>query len=86
MSAPSPFALNSKASFFREFGENPYRHQKVLVCNLGLTVFVKIQVNWLNRFHSLPSGKEKKKAKTSGLLHFSFIRAKASICSRSLSS
>jgi hypothetical protein len=33
----------------------------VLVSNLGLTVFVKHQVNWLNRFHSLPSGKEKKK-------------------------
>jgi hypothetical protein len=42
-------------------GKNPYRHQKVLVSNLGLTVFVKHQVNWLNRFHSLPSGKEKKK-------------------------
>jgi hypothetical protein len=28
---------------------------------LGLTVFVKHQVNWLNRFHSLPSGKRKKK-------------------------
>jgi hypothetical protein len=35
----------------------------VLVSNLGLTVFVKHQVNWLNRFHSLPSGKEKKKTK-----------------------
>jgi hypothetical protein len=33
----------------------------VLVSNLGLTVFVKHQVNWLNRFLSLPSGKEKKK-------------------------
>jgi hypothetical protein len=32
----------------------------VLVSNLGLTVFVKHQINWLNRFHSLPSGKEKK--------------------------
>jgi hypothetical protein len=44
----------------------------VLVFNLGLTVFVKHQVNWLNRFCSLPSGKEKKqlKAKTSGLLRF----------------
>jgi hypothetical protein len=42
-------------------GKNPYRHQKVLVSNLGLTVFVKHQVNWLNRFHSLPSGREKKK-------------------------
>jgi hypothetical protein len=36
-------------------------HQKVLISNLGLTVFVKHQVNWINRFHSLPSGKEKKK-------------------------
>jgi hypothetical protein len=36
----------------------------VLVSNLGLTVFVKHQVNWLNRFHSLPSGKEKKEKKT----------------------
>jgi hypothetical protein len=33
----------------------------VLVSNLGLTVFVKHQINWLNRFHSLPSGKKKKK-------------------------
>jgi hypothetical protein len=32
----------------------------VLVSNLGLTVFVKHQINWLNRFCSLPSGKEKK--------------------------
>jgi hypothetical protein len=42
----------------------------VLVSNLGLTVFVKHQVNWLNRFHSLPSGKDKKtvkRQKTSGL-------------------
>jgi hypothetical protein len=29
------------ASFFREFGENPCRHQKVLVSNLSLAVFVK---------------------------------------------
>jgi hypothetical protein len=35
----------------------------VLVSNLGLTVFVKHQVSWFNRFHSLPSGKEKKKKK-----------------------
>jgi hypothetical protein len=55
-------ALNSMwDSFFGEFGKNPYRHQKVIVSNLGLTVFVKHQVNWLNRFHSLPSGKGKKK-------------------------
>jgi hypothetical protein len=33
----------------------------VLVSNLGLTVFVKHQVNWLKRFCSLPSGKQKKK-------------------------
>jgi hypothetical protein len=33
----------------------------VTVFNLGLTVFVKHQVNWLNRFCSLPSGKEKTK-------------------------
>jgi hypothetical protein len=33
----------------------------VLHSNLGLTVFVKHQVNWLNRFRSLPSGKGKKK-------------------------
>jgi hypothetical protein len=49
------------ASFFKEFGKNPYRHQKVIVSNLGLTVFVKHQINWLNMFRSLPSGKEKKK-------------------------
>jgi hypothetical protein len=33
----------------------------LIVSNLGLTVFVKHQVNWLNRFCSLPSGKGKKK-------------------------
>jgi hypothetical protein len=33
----------------------------VLVSNLGLTVFVKHQINWLNRFRTLPSGKGKKK-------------------------
>jgi hypothetical protein len=55
---PSPFFSKQWwASFFSEFGENPYRHQKVLVSNLGITAFVKHQVNWLNRFHSLPSGK-----------------------------
>jgi hypothetical protein len=32
----------------------------VLVSNLGLTVFVKNQGNWLNRFCSLPSGGKKK--------------------------
>jgi hypothetical protein len=35
----------------------------VLVSNLGLTVFVKHQINWLNRFSSLSSGKEKKTVK-----------------------
>jgi hypothetical protein len=35
----------------------------VLVSNLGLTVFVKHQINWLNRFLSLPSGKGKKTVK-----------------------
>jgi hypothetical protein len=33
----------------------------VLFSNLDLTVFIKHQVNWLNRFCSLPSGKGKKK-------------------------
>jgi hypothetical protein len=47
--------------FLQGVWENPYRHQKVLVSNFGLTVFVKHQVNWLNRLLSLPSGKEKKK-------------------------
>jgi hypothetical protein len=62
MTVPLPLCSKQQwASFFREFGENPYRHQKVLVSNLGLTVFVKHQVTWLNRFCSLPSGKEKKK-------------------------
>jgi hypothetical protein len=59
---PPRFALNSSELLSSgSLGKNPYRHQKVLVSNLGLTVFVKHQVNWLNRFHSLPSGKEKKK-------------------------
>jgi hypothetical protein len=31
----------------------------VLVSNIGLTVFDKHQVNWLNRFHNLPSGERK---------------------------
>jgi hypothetical protein len=38
----------------------------VLVSNLGLTVFVKHQINWLNRFRSLPSGKEKEKKQLKG--------------------
>jgi hypothetical protein len=62
----------------------------VVVSNLGLTIFDKHQVNWLNRFCSLPSGKEKKKQlkgkKTSGPLCFlPLTRAKASRCSLSLS-
>jgi hypothetical protein len=75
------------ASFFREFGKSPYRHQKVLVSNLGLTVFVKHQINWLNRFLSLPSGKEKKKQLKGKNLRSPFLpltRAKASKCSLSL--
>jgi hypothetical protein len=71
---PSPLhSKQQRASFFREFGKNPCRHQKVLVSNLRLTVFVKHQVTWLNRFHSLLSGKEKKTVKRQrphGLLHF----------------
>jgi hypothetical protein len=61
----------------------------VLVSNLGLTGFVKHEVNWLNRFHSLPSGKEKKKTvkrqkpQVSGFLPLT--GAKASRCSLSLS-
>jgi hypothetical protein len=40
--SPSPlFSKQEWASFFREFGENTCRHQKVLVSNLGLTAFVK---------------------------------------------
>jgi hypothetical protein len=35
----------------------------VLVSNLGLIVFVKHQVTWLNRFYSLLSRKEKKTVK-----------------------
>jgi hypothetical protein len=49
-----------------EFGKNPCRHQKVLISNLNLTVFVKHQINWLNRFCNLPSGKEKKKNQLKG--------------------
>jgi hypothetical protein len=59
-----PLPLCSKQQwtfFFREFGKNLCRPQKVLVSNLGLTVFVKHQVIWLNRFQSLPTGKRKKK-------------------------
>jgi hypothetical protein len=60
----------------------------VLVSNLGLTVFVKHQVNWLNRFHSLPSGKEKKQQLKGKNLRSPFLPptgAKASRCSLSLS-
>jgi hypothetical protein len=32
----------------------------VIVSNLGLTVFVKHQVNWLNRFCSLQKGKNRR--------------------------
>jgi hypothetical protein len=49
--------------FLQGVWENPYRHQKVLISNLSLTVFVKHQINWLNRFRSLPSGKGKKTVK-----------------------
>jgi hypothetical protein len=59
----------------------------VLVSNLGLTVFVKHQVNWLNRFHSLPSGKEKKKqlkGKNLRSLFLPLTRTKASRCTYSL--
>jgi hypothetical protein len=38
----------------------------MLVSNLGLTVFVKHQVNELNKFCSLPSGKERKKKQLKG--------------------
>jgi hypothetical protein len=76
-------------SFFREFGKNPYRHQKMLVSNLGLTVFVKHQVNWLNRFLSLPSGKEKKtvkRQKPQVSISFAPYRSKSlQMCVRSLS-
>jgi hypothetical protein len=59
-----------------------------MVSNLGLTVFVKHQVNWLNRFCSLPSCKEKKKqlkGKNLRSLVLPLTRAKASRCSCSLS-
>jgi hypothetical protein len=72
-------------------GKNACRHQKVLLSNLGLTAFVKRQVKWLNRFRSLPSGKEKQKTKKTvkrqrpqGLLHFlPLIAATAFSCSLS---
>jgi hypothetical protein len=59
----------------------------VLISNLSLVVFVKHQVNWLNRFHSLPSeGKNnKKQLKGKSLRSPSLTRAKASRCSHSLS-
>jgi hypothetical protein len=59
------------APFFREFGKNPCRPQKVLVSNLGLTVFVSIWLNWLNRFSSLPPGGKKKQLKGRDLMVFS---------------
>jgi hypothetical protein len=59
----------------------------VLVSSLGLTIFVKHQVNWLNRFRSLPSGKEKKKQLKGKNLRYSpfllLTGAKASRCSLS---
>jgi hypothetical protein len=74
-------------SFLQGVWENPYRHQKVLVSNLGLTVFVKHQINWLNRFRSLPSGGKKKKTvkrqKPQVSVFLPLTRAKASRCSLS---
>jgi hypothetical protein len=74
MSVPlPPWSKQQWAFFFRVFGENPCRHQKVLVSNLGLTVFVKHPVNWLNKFAACPQGKKKKtvkKQRPQGLLHF----------------
>jgi hypothetical protein len=58
----------------------------VIISNLGLTVFVKHQINWLNRFRSLPSGKEKKKQLKGKSLRSPFLPltgAKASRCSLS---
>jgi hypothetical protein len=54
---PPHFALNNSELL----SSGSLGNQKVIVSNLGLTVFVKHQIHWLNRFHSLPSGKEKKK-------------------------
>jgi hypothetical protein len=42
----------------------------MLVSNSGLTAFVKHQVNWLNRFCILHSGKEYKKQRPHDHLHF----------------
>jgi hypothetical protein len=48
-----------------------------------LTVFVKHQVNWLNRFYSLPSGKEKNPKHLKGRDFMVFSGAKAFRCSLS---
>jgi hypothetical protein len=84
MSVPLPaFAVNSSELLSSgSLGKSLYRHQKVIVSNLALTIFVKHQINCLNRFHSLPSGKEKKKLKGKNLrsLFLLLIGAKAFRC------
>jgi hypothetical protein len=67
MSAPLPhlFSKQQQASFFREFEKNPCRHQKVLVSNLGLTVFVKHLVKLVKLVEQvLQSALREKKKKT----------------------
>jgi hypothetical protein len=67
--SPSPLCSKQQcASFFREFGENPYRHQKLLVSNLGLIVFVKHLVKLVKLVRQIPqpSLREKKKKKLKG--------------------
>jgi hypothetical protein len=76
MSAPSPLCSKQQwTSFFREFGKNPYRNQKVLVSNLGLTAFVKHLVKPVKQVlqSALRKQTNKKQLKgrdLSGLVHF----------------
>jgi hypothetical protein len=57
----------------------------VLLSNLGLTAFVKHQVNWLNRFCSLPSGGKKKRQNHRSLFFAPYQNKSLQILSLSLS-
>jgi hypothetical protein len=71
---PPPLCSKQQwASFFREFGKNPYRLQNVLVFNLGLTVFVKHLVKLVKQVPQPALRKKKKivkRQRSHGLLRF----------------
>jgi hypothetical protein len=68
--ASPPFLNSSGLPSSAESGRDPYisrdRHQKVLLSNLGLTVFVKYLVKWV----CLREKNSKRGKDLNGLLHF----------------